>query len=217
MSHRYFTSTDRRLGVVVAFAAFYCAVAYAIVLTLGLLTLASPTAPIADPYFTIMEVLIVILAPLLVVLMVTVHQYASSVDRVYSLTALAFMLVLCGITCSVHGIVLMVSRHPAFAAISPVFFAFSWPSVSYALDILAWDLFFGLSMLFAALVFKGDRLSIWLRITMLASGALSLAGLLAVPLGDMQLRWIGVVGYAGLSPVAFIMLANLFRQTHRNP
>ncbi len=80
----------------------------------------------------------------------------------------------------------------------------------YALDILAWDVFFALSMLFAALVFKGGRLERSVRIVMTTSGILSIAGLIGVPLADMQLRMVGVVGYAGLAPIAFLLLAYLF-------
>jgi hypothetical protein len=93
-----------------------------------------------------------------------------------------------------------------------LFFAFTWPSVFYALDILAWDIFFALAMLFAAPVFTGGRLETWIRRLMTASGILSLAGLIGVPLADMQVRLIGVVGYAALPPLIFLLVALLFRR-----
>ncbi len=71
----------------------------------------------------------------------------------------------------------------------------------YALDILAWDWFFGLSMLFLAPVFRNRRS---LSVLLVTSGVLSLAGLLGVPLEDMSIRNIGIVGYAVLAPVAFL-------------
>jgi hypothetical protein len=95
----------------------------------------------------------------------------------------------------------------------PLLFSFTWPSIPYALDILAWDLFFGLSMLFAAPVFSGDRLLASIRFLMIVSGVLALAGISGVAVGDMQLRMIGVVGYAGLFPVVAMLLAILFRRT----
>jgi hypothetical protein len=70
----------------------------------------------------------------------------------------------------------------------PLVFSFEWPSVAYALDILAWDVFFALSMLFAAPVFSGSRLSAWIRALMVASGSLALVGLSGVVAGDMRLR-----------------------------
>jgi peptidoglycan/LPS O-acetylase OafA/YrhL len=67
--------------------------------------------------------------------------------------------------------------------------------------------------LFAALVFQGSRLATWIRVLMIASGVLSLAGLSGVVAGDMQLRDIGVVGYVGVWPVVAALLAVLFYRT----
>lgn len=91
--------------------------------------------------------------------------------------------------------------------------SFRWPSVPYALDILAWDVFFALSVLFAAPAFRGNRLATSIRGTLIASGVLALAGLSGVIVGDMQLRSIGIVGYAGVFPVAALLLAILFHRT----
>ena len=52
----------------------------------------------------------------------------------------------------------------------------------------------------------------WVRVLLLASGALALAGLSGVAAGDMRLRMIGVVGYVGVCPVAALLLAVLFRR-----
>ena len=64
---------------------------------------------------------------------------------------------LAGLTCSVHFVILTLSRQPEFTAQPwlPLVLSFKWPSVVYALDILGWDDFFPLSMLFAAPVFWG--------------------------------------------------------------
>jgi hypothetical protein len=88
--------------------------------------------------------------------------------------------------------------------------SFNWPSVVYALDILGWDVFFPLSMLFAAPVFWGSRVAAWIRVLMTASGVLALAGLSGAVVGDMQLRNIGIVGYVGVFLVVTAQLAVLF-------
>ena|SRR2546426_6077771 len=121
------------------------------------------------------------------------------------------MIVCAAITSSVHFVVLTVGRQVEFTSVSwmPLFLSFQWPSVVYALDILAWDWFYGLSMLFAAPVFKGGRLQTAVRIAMVVSGVLSIAGLIFLPFGDIQLRNIGIFGYAGLSPVVFLLLATV--------
>ena len=107
----------------------------------------------------------------------------------------------------------MTLRHQAAFAGQPwlpLFLEFKWPSVVYALDILSWDLFFPLSVLFAAPVFGGSPLAIWIRWLMVASGTLALAGLSGVVFGDMQLRNIGIVGYVGVFLVVAVLLAVLF-------
>jgi hypothetical protein len=183
---------------------------------LGFLSLKSPQDPIGDPFFTIMELLIVLIAPLMVVSMIAVHAYAPPEVKVYSLTALIFMILLAGITSSVHFVILTVSRQIEATGLPwvPLFLSFKWPSVAYTLDILAWDWFFALSMLFAAPVFKGGRLEIGVRILMIVSGVLSLAGLIGVPLADMQVRNIGIIGYAVVALGVFLLLGIIFGRTH---
>jgi len=51
-------------------------------------------------------------------------------------------------------------------------FAFKWRSVAYAVDITAWDIFFPLSVLFAAPVFSGSRLADWIRWSLIVSDVL---------------------------------------------
>jgi hypothetical protein len=189
--------------------------AYAITLILGLLSLKSPQQPIGDPMFSILEVLIIMMMPVMVALMVAVHAWAPSHTKTLSLAALVFMGLLAGVTCSVHFVILTLSRQAAFAGQpwAPVLLSFRWPSVVYALDILAWDFFFPLSMFFAAPVFGGSRLNLSIRVLMIATGVLSLAGLGGVVAGDMQLRNIGIVGYVGVFLVVACLLAVLFSQT----
>jgi hypothetical protein len=94
----------------------------------------------------------------------------------------------------------------------PLVFSFTWPSFAYALDTLGWD-FFAFSMLFAAPLFCGSRLATWIRVLMVASGMLALAGLSGVAVGDMQLRNIGIVGYVGVFLAVAALLAFLFYRT----
>jgi hypothetical protein len=148
------------LGRASSFAVFFLLIAYAVSLILGILSLKSPEDPIGDPYFSLLELLIIVMAPLMVIVMVAVHAYTPPETKIYSLIALVFMIILASITCSVHFVILTVSRQIESMGFSwaPLFFSFKWPSVVYTLDILAWDFFFALSMLFAAPVFKIGKL-----------------------------------------------------------
>ena len=187
---------------------------YGTTLVAGLMSLPSPRQPIGDPLFSILEILIILTIPPMVALMVAVHAWAPGEAKVFSLMALVFASLLAGITSSVHFAILTLSHHPAFSGLewTPLFLSFKWPSVAYALDILAWDVFFALSVLSAAPVFSGNLLSVSIRALLVASGALALAGLSGVIVGDMQLRNIGIMGYAGVFPIAALLLAILFHR-----
>jgi hypothetical protein len=207
-----FTAIARSVGILSAVATVILLVAYAVTLVVGLLSLESPQEPIGDPMFTLLEILIIVMMPAMVALMVAVHAWAPMHAKTLTLTSVVFMGLLAGVTCIVHFCVLTLSRQLEFAGQSwlPLVLSFKWPSVVYALDILAWDIFFPLSMLFAAPVFWGSRLAAWIRVLMIASGVLAFAGLSGVVVGDMQLRNIGIVGYVGVFLVVATLLAILF-------
>jgi len=223
MSHEGFTSLHRQLGRAAAWVVFYLIVIYAVTTILGFLSLKDPQDPMGDPYFTMMEILIILMVPFMVISMVTVHAYATQEVKLYSFTALTFMIVMAVITSSLHFVVLTVSRQIEAAGFTwaPLFFSFSWPSVAYTADILAWNWFFALSILFAVPVFKGGGLERVLRYFMIASGVLSLVGLLGVPLAIMNVEFwltvrnIGIVGYALVAPVAFLLMGIVFGRSQR--
>ena len=161
----------------------------------------------------------------MVISMIAVHAYATQNVKAYSFTALVFMIVMAVITSSIHFIVLTVSRQIEATGFTwaPLFFSFSWPSVAYTADILAWDWFFALSILFAVPVFKGNGLKRVLRYLMIVSGVLSLVGLFGVPLAIMNVEYwltvrnIGIIGYALISPIVFLLLGIVFARTKQLP
>jgi len=215
-THTEFTPKHRTIGRVAAWSVFVLGVVYALVTVVGFRSVASPQDPIGYPYITIMELLVIPLASLYVLTMVAVHAYAPPKVDVYSLAALVFMTILAGITTSVHFVILTVGPRLEATGLSwvPLVVSFEWPSIVYALDILAWDWFFGLSILFATPVFRGGTdLERWVRILLLVGGLLSLAGLIGVPLADMQIRNIGIVGYAVVAPIAFLLIGIVFGRT----
>jgi hypothetical protein len=217
---RDFSSTARRLGLLSAATAVVLIVAYAVTLGVGFASLKSPDQPIGDPMFSILEVLIIVMMPALVALIVAVHAWAPPQAKTLTMASVVFMGLLAGETMGEHFVIFTLSHQPAFAGQSwlPLVLSFKWPSVVYALDILGWDVFFPLSMFFAAPVFGGSRLAAWIRVTMITSGVLALGGLSGVITGNMQLRNIGIVGYVGVFLIVAVLLAILFyRATPQEP
>ena len=200
------------MGILSAALILIVGLAYAVVLTLGFASQVAPNQPIGDPYFTVLEALILVLAPAMVALMASVHAWSPHQTKGLTLAALIFTGMMATITCSVHFTILTLSGQRGFTkgAVVDSFYAFKWPSVVYALEILAWDVFFALAMLFAASAFRGGGLYRAIRITMVISGLLALVGLIGVPSGDMMLRNIGIGGYLGAFLVVDGLLLRLF-------
>ncbi|KEF41602.1 MAG: hypothetical protein ER33_10545 [Cyanobium sp. CACIAM 14] len=210
------TGRDSRahpLGAGAALAVTILGGGYAMVLAIGLLTLPAPAEPIQDPWFTLLEGLILAIAPAMVVFMAALHAWAPAQGRGFTLVALVFMSLCAGLTCAVHFSVLALSRQAAFAAPpwSTLVFAFRWPSLVYALDILAWDLFFPIAALFAARALREAAGAQPVRTLLDLSALMAFGGLAGVPLASMPLRNIGIVGYAVLFPLAAALMTGRLR------
>jgi hypothetical protein len=85
-----------------------------------------------------------------------------------------------------------------------------WPSVTYAIELVAWDLFLGAALLFAGVALPGQAPR-GLRRLLQATGIVCLAGLIGPVMGDMRVQRIGVFGYAVLLPIAAFALARWLR------
>jgi len=70
-------------------------------------------------------------------------------------------------------------------------------------------------MLFVAPVFKKERFGKNLKVLLIFCGILSLIGLIGVPLQNMQIRNIGIIGYAVVGPVAFLFIGKILGSTRQ--
>jgi hypothetical protein len=211
------TSRARLLGILAGWTLFIMGIAYVVIMVAGFVAAGNLTDPIKDPHLAIMELLILAQVPVIIMMFAVIHAYAARANRVLSLTAFALVCLMAVITISVHFVLLTFGRQVSPAAI-PGFtqlFSWQWPSVFYALDILAWDFCFGLALLAAAPIFGGQRLGRSVRTGMLVAGALCLIGLAGAVVGNMQIRNIGIVGYGALFPVVSLLVARVF--TRKSP
>lgn len=160
--------------------------------------------PIGDPVLAVMEILTLFSALAVLISMASVHHHADPERKIFGTLAITFTAVFVGITSTVHFVELTAARQMGVAGIA-------WPSAIYAAELLAWDGFLGIGLIFAAPVFPGHGAEKVLRRALLLSGALALAGTVGPLIGDMRLQRIGILGYAGVLPVAFFLLARFFR------
>ena len=195
-----------RLGSRAAACVAGIGVAYAAALAAGFAQVGFD-APIGDPVLAIMEVLTLLSALALMISMAAVYQHASAERRLFGLLALGFTILFTGVTSAVHFVALTASRQRGVAEMV-------WPSTAYAAELLAWDWFLGLALIFAAMVFPGDGEERRLRRALAASGLLALVGTVGPLLGDMRLQRIGIVGYAVVLPFAFFLLARFLARRH---
>ena len=186
-----------------AFAVFLVGVAYGIALIIGFAT-RGLSAPIVDPLLAIMEVLTLIAALLLLVVMAAIHARASPDRKLAGAVAFAFMMLATGTTGVVHFVELTAMRQLGSASLV-------WPSPMYAAELLAWDVFLGLSLVFAALTFDNSGRERHVRRGILMCGTLCLLGVVGPAVGDMRLQLVGVFGYGGVLPVVCLLVSRLFR------
>ncbi len=208
-----FSKQNAILGRIVTWTVSSIIIIYLVTLFLGFVSLKSKDEQIGDPYFSILELLIIILSPLMVFSLIFVHKSTPEKLKIYSLTAVIFMSIMACITCCLHFVILTLSQQDAFLNQnwSLLVFSFKWPSVAYSVDILAWDFFFALSMLFLSATFKKKGLEKLIQILLIISSALSFIGLLGIPMNNMQVRNIGIIGYTIFAIVVFFLFGIVFK------
>ena len=194
--------SGNRLGRWSAIAVCLIGVGYLVTLAIAF-AVYGLAEPIVDPILAIMEVLTFLSAPLMVVIMAAIHGYASVDRKIYAVIALAFTIVFAGTTSAVHFVELTALRQLGSAGIA-------WPSPLYAVELLAWNLFLGLGLLFAAPVFNGRIRERGVRRGLFICGVLCVSGIVGPAVGNMRLQLVGVFGYAAVLPVVCFMLARLF-------
>lgn len=190
----------RLMGMISGYGVAGLGLFYALVMAIGLIALPVSGAPIGQPWFGAMEVLILLLVPFLFGLAGAVR--GTRPGPRFTRLALPLMAAALALTSVVHLSILMLGVEDAFA----------WPSLPYALDILAWDGFFAAAVLLMAPAFRGDGEARRIRLLLIASGVLALLGWLGPVTGAMGLRMIGVIGYAILFPLAALLIARWFSQ-----
>lgn len=196
-----------RIGHLSSISLALVGIAYVVVVGLGIAAVGLEE-PIVDPILAIMEALTLVSAPLIVMLMASIYVHATGERKVFGIIALSFGVIMAGLTSAVHFVALTAGRQTGFAALE-------WPSTLYAVELLAWDVFLGLSLLFAACVFQGSGIRAAARWSLSITGALSLIGAIGPLLGNMALQRIGILGYGVALPIASVVLALLFRR-HRS-
>lgn len=205
--HIHFRMSNSVIGRWSSFIVFLVGVAYFIALLIGFAT-RGLSAPIVDPLLAVMEMLTLLVAPVLLVMMAAIHGRAPLALKTAGSLAFAFMVLATGLTAAVHFVALTATRQLGTALLV-------WPSSAYALELLAWDGFLGLALVFAALTFQSGGRERHVRRGFLVCGLLCLVGIVGPVVGNMRLQLIGVFAYGALLPAVCLLLFKLFRGDDR--
>ena len=84
-------------------------------------------------------------------------------------------------------------------------------SLMYAMEHLAWGVFYGFAALLAAIAISGGKLETWIRWLFAAGGALSLAHVVGIGTGNAALGNLGYVAWGILLPVTTALLVVRYR------
>lgn len=144
--------------------------------------------------------------PVLVILIASLHAIAPLEKKVFSQISLGFTL-LFAVTVSINRFTQLgvVRQSMAAGATEGIgwFLPYGERSIMFGLEMLGWDWFLGLAMLFAAPIFSKGRLQHWLRGLLILYGVLGIfaavAFLLASPLS--------VIGFVDWGVVLVIVTA----------
>lgn len=215
------TKRDRRVGMWSAIAIVVLSLTYIITGVLWLRFSTSAAGLVqglepSEPFLTILETLILLCTPAFVGLFAAIHAYAPSDRKTCSLAAFGFAVLLAGITGVVHFVQLTAIRRTANRTIAEVFALYDPTgrlTPMLAIDLAAWDFFLGFGLLFASSIFKGDKLQVFIRAGMIASGLLCLAGVAGPVSGDLRFQYPAIVGYAFIFPFICLLLAILFARS----
>jgi hypothetical protein len=84
-------------------------------------------------------------------------------------------------------------------------------SVMYAMEHLAWGLFYGLATIFMALAIEGGRIETWIRWLLIAGGIMSILYLPGMLTANQVLIDLGYYAAGVLLPITTILLASRYR------
>lgn len=182
-------------------------VAYASVLAAGMAHYGL-SVPIGDPILALMEMLTIASALPVLVQFGAFHAVATPPGRIRATAALGFAVLFSLTTTGVHVFELTIGRATGRHGLV-------WPSVTYAVELLAWDVLLGLALVCAATALPNDNESRRLRQWLLATGVCCLLGIIGPLVDNMRLQLIGVFGYAVLLPIAAWVWAGWFRAAAR--
>jgi len=155
------------------------------------------TFPPSDAIQLFGGIISLIVCPVIVMVMASLHTVTPPEKKIFSQGGLAFT-VLFAISVSINRFTQLgvVRQSVASGNVEGLnwFLPYADHSVMFGLEMLGWGWFLGLAMLIAAPIFSGGRLQLWLRWLMVSYGVLGLISAVSYLIGS-PLASIGFVAW----------------------
>ena len=173
----------------------------------GIITQDPETGFIRDHVKILMEIVTMISAVVFLFFALSIKNILGTEHNLLSEIGVLLMTIFVHLTSIVHFVSITVSSQ--IIDVNPLLsslLSLNWPSLLLSIDILAWDVFFGVAFIFLGLSLRQRKELSVVRIFMILSGLLSLLGLIALPLNNMDLRFVGIFGYTVMPVISCAFL-----------
>jgi hypothetical protein len=209
-------SNAKHMSKNIAYSLITLGIIYVLLITIGIMTQSKETGYIQDDIRILMEISTMISAILLLLFAISIDQLVEESKKLFSTFSVLMMLGLVILTLFCHFISItigesLIENNEIFGYLVSL----TWPSVIFAVDILAWDILFGLSFIALGISIINSFPKKIIPITMIVAGILSLVGLIALPLNNMNLRYIGVFGYTVMPLITSILYISGLNKENR--
>jgi len=151
----------------------------------------------------------------LVILFVALRRQITGGKAVYAELGLVFMALLCA-TSSINWYVQLAVVPRISPADNPVLLALVDvhvdSSIMYAMEHLAWGVFYGLATIFMAVAFPAGRIETWIKWLFITGGVMCLLHVVGIIAGVHVLIDLGYFAAGVLLPITTLLLAIRFRR-----
>jgi hypothetical protein len=206
--------SSRRIVVVMAAAATLLGMLYLLGLAGKLIVDGTLHSTSSQAVQNISAIVAILWNSSLLVMFAALRPQFTGSRAVFAELAFVFMAVVCAIS-SVNWFVqlLIVSRitRAGESVLLALLDVRNGISLMYAMEHLAWGVFYGFAAILAAMAISGGKLETWIRWLFAAGGALSLIHVVGITTGNSALGYLGYVAWGILLPVTTALLVVRYR------
>ncbi|GAA4921723.1 hypothetical protein LX16_4892 [Stackebrandtia albiflava] len=210
---------DPRLAVRTGVTAAVVFIALGVPYVAGVgVTFAQGGFPPAEPVSTLLHVLVMAMALALVPFWAAVHATTPPGRRVFSLASLSCVTMM-SVCVVLNRFIALTAVHYAAEHGGPAglewFLPYEWPSLTMALEVAGWGLFFGIACLLLIPAFGSSRLDRAVTLTLALSAGFCLFGVVALMMNDFTLMSaVAPIGWGPGAVTACVLIALRMRRRH---